>query len=97
MKKLMFALLTVSAVGFVSLPVMADEGDSVNLQDSTQVTTQQGNHNRSTQGSEQRINETRNGTGNTGNAQGTFQDNFQEGNRNTSSQRNEQNIRHRDR
>jgi hypothetical protein len=94
--KLMLGLLTVTALGNLMLPAHAD---LVNVQDSTQVVTQEGDGNTSFQESSQTIRVRRSGPSqeNEGNVQGSYQDTLQQGNDNYSDTVNEQNIRTRSR
>ena len=52
MKKIIFALLTLTTVSTLAIPVKADE---VNMQNTQQLSTQIGDNNRSYQRSEQNI------------------------------------------
>lgn len=68
MKKLICSLLTLTVLGVVSLPVQADEGDGVLVQDARQSVYQTGDDNYAGQTSIQQNREYRQGrrSGNTG-------------------------------
>ncbi|PSF37234.1 hypothetical protein C7H19_10965 [Aphanothece hegewaldii CCALA 016] len=95
MKKIIFALLTLTTVSTFAIPVKADE---VNMQNTQQLSTQIGNNNRSYQRSEQNIRSSaqkryhHNNINSTGSVQDLYQDSYQEGSRNIGSQVNRQEI-----
>ena len=90
MKKLMFGLLTLTALGVISLPASADDAK---IQTSTQVTTQHGEGNTSFQRSSQEIRHRSNGkTRNSGHVQDVYHDVYQDGVDNYSHQESSQQI-----
>ena len=96
MKTLILSLLAVTAVGNLALPAFSDE---VNIQDTQQVTTQEGNMNRSDQMSEQKIQNSHYSRGvrqpndTLGNVQGLYQDNLQVGEGNMTRQKSVQEVK----
>lgn len=68
MKKLLLSLLTLTALGTVSFPIHAQEGDSAVVQDARQTAYQTGEYNYSGQSTVQRNSDyrTQGRTGNTG-------------------------------
>jgi hypothetical protein len=88
MKKLIFGVLTLSALGIVSLPAYAG-GDSATIQDSRQTTYQTGSDNYSGQSSIQKTRTNQRGysDGNTGEVQNSDQLSDQYGHGNTAEQR----------
>lgn len=88
MKKLIFGVLTLSALGIVSLPAYAG-GDSATVQDSSQTTYQTGNDNYSGQSSIQKTRNEQRGRsgGNVGEVQTSDQLSDQYGEGNVSEQR----------
>ncbi|OKH18995.1 hypothetical protein NIES593_21570 [Hydrococcus rivularis NIES-593] len=95
MKKLIFSLLTLTALGMVSLPAHAD-GDSAVIQDSRQTTTQTGVGNYSGQTTIQKNRVERSGyrNGSTGDVQTSDQLSDQYGVGNSSQQRvRQENVR----
>lgn len=64
MKKIVLGLLTLTALGAISFPVQADEGDSAVVQDARQTTYQTGDHNYSGQSSVQKNRVHQNGRSN---------------------------------
>lgn len=97
MKTLILSLLAVTSVGSLVLP--AYSGDQVNIQDVQQVTTQEGNMNRSDQMSEQKIQNSHYNPGsrpssdNLGNVQGLYQNNLQVGEGNMTRQKSVQEVK----
>ncbi len=94
MKNLFLGFLALTALGSLSLPVQA--GDQANVQDATQVITQDGDSNSSFQRTKQQIRSERRGTPSTdnlGNAQSIYQDAMQQGSNNYSEQENSQKIK----
>lgn len=95
MKNLAFGLLALTALTAFAIPAHA--GDTANIQDATQVITQDGSGNTSFQRSTQEVrmdqrsvNEAKNG--NVGNAQSIYQDTFQQGENNYGEMENRQKI-----
>jgi hypothetical protein len=95
MKNILFGLLTVTAIGAFIAPAIADE---VMMQNSQQITTQEGNSNRSSQHNSQTIrSSTRNHRTQEippsyGGVQDAVQDSYQLGEKNTIQQYNRQEI-----
>lgn len=94
MKKVIFGLITLTTISAFAVPVKADE---VNMQNTQQISTQEGNRNLSYQRSDQSIRSSqnqyrRNPISNTGSVQDLYQDSYQEGSRNSARQINRQEI-----
>jgi hypothetical protein len=95
MKNLAFSLLALTALTAFAIPARA--GDTANIQDATQITTQDGSGNTSFQRSAQEVRMYKQGGGqgtpsNVGNVQSIYQDTFQQGENNYSQMENRQNI-----
>lgn len=90
MKKIIIALLAVSALGAIAIPSRADVGNS---QTSTNVSTIDGNGNSVRQSNTQRIDSGRRGRGDEANIQDALNDSLVEGNRNDVRQNNDQRVR----
>lgn len=95
MKTLILGLLAVTSVGSFAFPAFSDE---VNLQSVQQITTQDGEMNRSYQSSDQSIRSSQNvrryntPTNSQGNVQDLYQDSYQMGQDNMTRQTNVQKI-----
>ncbi|BFM40374.1 hypothetical protein [Synechocystis sp. LKSZ1] len=94
MKKLLLGCLALTTLTTLALPAHA--GDEANVQDATQVITQDGDGNTSFQRSTQKIQSQHRGmtsTDNLGNAQSIYQDALQQGSNNYGQQENNQQIK----
>lgn len=94
MKKTILGLLTLTSLSMLIVPAKADE---VNMQNVQQMSTQEGDYNRTYQESNQTVRSSRNRErGNDspsyGNVQDIYQDSYQRGTRNSARQSNIQEI-----